>query len=106
DDKPWLFHLFNITGWWGVAWVTLGFGGQLMFTLRLTVQWLASEKNRKSVVPPAYWWFSLVGAMMLTVYFVWRQDIVGVLGQCFGWFIYLRNLYFIYRHEPEQELIA
>lgn len=106
DSRSVLFQFLNITDWIGVVWVSLGLAGQLMFAIRLTVQWLVSEKNRKSVVPEAYWWFSIAGAIMLLVYFIWRKDVVGVLGQAFGFFIYMRNLWFIYHHRPEQELIA
>jgi len=54
-----------------------------------------SEKQRESVVPEAFWWLSLVGGVFLFVYFVWRQDIVGVLGQSSGVVIYARNLWLI-----------
>ena len=92
-----LFALLNITSAVGVAWVALGFLGQLLFSGRMLVQWLASERSRRSVVPVAFWWMSLGGASMLLVYFVWRKDIVGVVGQATGWLIYLRNLRLIYR---------
>lgn len=92
-----LFAVLNITSAVGVAWVALGFLGQLLFTGRMLVQWLASERSRRSVVPVAFWWMSLGGATMLLVYFVWRKDIVGVVGQATGWLIYLRNLRLIHR---------
>lgn len=93
----WLNMLFNITSPAGIAWVALGLGGQLLFTGRMLVQWISSEKSRRSVVPVAFWWMSLVGATMLLVYFVWRRDIVGILGQATGWLIYIRNLVLIRR---------
>lgn len=92
-----LFAILNITSWAGVFWVALGLLGQVLFTGRMVVQWLVSEKKKRSVVPVAFWWMSLAGASMLLVYFVWRKDIVGVLGQSTGWFIYVRNLWLIYR---------
>ncbi len=92
-----LFALLNITSWAGVFWVGLGLMGQVLFTGRMVVQWLVSEKKKRSVVPVAFWWMSLGGATMLLVYFTWRKDIVGVLGQSTGWFIYVRNLWLIYR---------
>jgi len=95
-----LFRLFNITKPIGIAWVGLGLLGQVLFTGRMLVQWLASEKNRRSVVPTAFWWMSLAGGAMLFSYFVWRKDIVGVLGQSTGVFIYARNLILIYRPRP------
>ncbi len=97
QGRPWLFALFNISSWGNVAWVALGLLGQVLFTGRMVVQWLVSEKHRRSVVPVAFWWMSLAGATMLLVYFLWRRDIVGVLGQSTGWFIYVRNLWLIYR---------
>ena len=93
-----LFALFNITTWFGVLWVALGLLGQVLFTGRMLVQWLASEKEKRSVVPPMFWYMSLAGATMLLVYFVWRKDIVGVLGQSTGWAIYARNVYLIRQH--------
>ena len=94
--QSWWNRLLNITSPIGIAWVALGFLGQLLFTGRMLVQWLVSEKHRRSVVPPAFWWMSLGGASMLMVYFLWRRDIVGVVGQTTGWVIYLRNLWLIY----------
>jgi lipid-A-disaccharide synthase-like uncharacterized protein len=98
--QAWLAAVFNVTTPVGFLWVALGLGGQLVFTGRMLVQWLASEKKRRSVVPVSFWWMSLVGASMLTVYFIWRKDLIGVLGQGTGWAIYIRNLWLIYRHRP------
>ena len=95
--QRWWNRFLNVTSPIGIAWVGLGFLGQLMFTGRMLVQWLVSEKERRSVVPPVFWWMSLAGASMLLVYFIWRRDIVGVIGQTTGWIIYLRNLWLIYR---------
>ncbi len=95
--RGWFERLLNITSPAGVAWVTLGLLGQLVFTGRMLIQWLASEKSGRSVIPVAFWWLSLGGAVMLVVYFVWRRDIVGVVGQGTGLFIYARNLVLIRR---------
>lgn len=92
--------LFNVSSTFGYVWVTVGLLGQVLFTGRMVVQWLVSEKQNKSVVPPAFWWMSLIGSTMLVVYFLWRRDPIGVLGQAFGWFIYVRNLAMIYRPKP------
>ncbi|MEX0653899.1 MAG: lipid-A-disaccharide synthase N-terminal domain-containing protein [Phycisphaeraceae bacterium] len=96
-EQGWVFVIFNITTWAGVLWVAIGLTGQLLFTGRMVVQWLASEKHRRSVVPPVFWWLSLLGASMLLAYFLWRKDIVGVIGQGSGWLIYARNLWMIHR---------
>ena len=95
--QRWWNRLLNVTSPVGIAWVTLGFLGQALFAGRMLVQWLVSERRRRSVVPTVFWWMSLGGASMLLVYFVWRRDIVGVVGQATGWIIYLRNLWFIHR---------
>lgn len=89
--------LLNVTSPAGFLWVALGLLGQVLFTGRMVVQWLVSEKSRRSIVPPVFWWMSLIGATMLLVYFLWRKEPVGVLGQATGWFIYVRNLWLIYR---------
>lgn len=99
-QRRWWMRLLNITSPAGVAWVLLGFLGQALFTGRMLVQWLTSERHHRSVVPAAFWWLSLAGATMLLLYFVWRRDIVGVVGQAFGWAIYLRNLWLIHRPGP------
>jgi lipid-A-disaccharide synthase-like uncharacterized protein len=95
--RTFLFSLFNITHTAGIAWVAMGLLGQVLFTGRMVLQWLVSERHRRSVVPVGFWWMSLAGASMLLVYFIWRRDIVGVLGQSTGWIIYTRNLWLIYR---------
>jgi lipid-A-disaccharide synthase-like uncharacterized protein len=87
-----VFRALNITSWASLVWVCVGFAGQMAFFGRMMIQWLVSEKQKQSVVPEAFWWLSLFGGVTLFVYFVWRQDIVGVLGQCSGVVIYARNL--------------
>ena len=94
--KPWFYRLLNISSPIGFAWVLLGLLGQVLFTGRMVLQWLVSEKAKRSVVPVGFWWMSLAGASMLMVYFIWRRDVVGVLGQSAGWLIYVRNLWLIY----------
>ena len=96
------FRLLNISSPIGFAWVAMGLLGQVLFTGRMLLQWLVSERSKRSVVPVGFWWLSLVGASMLLVYFVWRRDIVGVLGQCAGWVVYGRNLWLIHRERQLQ----
>ncbi|MFY8217244.1 MAG: lipid-A-disaccharide synthase N-terminal domain-containing protein [Chthoniobacterales bacterium] len=93
----WLETVFNITSPVGILWVSVGLLGQILFTGRMLIQWFASEKSGRSVIPVAFWWMSLIGATMLLIYFIWRRDIVGVLGQATGWGIYVRNLVLIRR---------
>ena len=92
-----VFRLFNITGWFSLVWVGIGLGGQVAFFGRMLIQWIVSERRRESVVPEAFWWLSLSGGVCLFTYFVWRQDIVGVLGQTTGVVIYARNLRLIHK---------
>jgi lipid-A-disaccharide synthase-like uncharacterized protein len=79
--------------WWQV----LGYAGQALFTMRFVVQWIATERARKSVFPVAFWFFSIGGGLLLFGYALYRRDAVFILGQGFGVFVYLRNLYFVYR---------
>jgi lipid-A-disaccharide synthase-like uncharacterized protein len=79
------------------GWVILGFVGQFLFTMRFLIQWLASERAGRSVVPLAFWFFSIGGGVLLFIYAVYRADPVFVLGQGLGLLIYLRNLSFIVR---------
>ena len=94
------YSALNITSATGLFWVGLGLLGQVLFTGRMVIQWLASEKEKRSVIPDVFWWMSLGGATMLIIYFIWRVDIVGIIGQSTGWFIYVRNLWFIYAKPP------
>jgi lipid-A-disaccharide synthase-like uncharacterized protein len=87
-----LFRMFKVSSWGNLLWVGLGLAGQAAFSGRMLIQWIVSEKSRKSVVPAAFWYLSLFGALALFAYFVWRQDAVGVLGQAPGLVIYIRNL--------------
>ncbi|MEX2217234.1 MAG: lipid-A-disaccharide synthase N-terminal domain-containing protein [Phycisphaerales bacterium] len=97
--RNWIFPALNITSWVNLVWVGIGLGGQLAFSGRMLVQWLMSERRRKSVITESFWWFSMVGGLFLFSYFVWRQDPVGILGQATGIVIYARNLRLIYKHK-------
>jgi lipid-A-disaccharide synthase-like uncharacterized protein len=96
--RSWILKACNVTSYANLAWVAFGLGGQLVFAGRMIVQWLASEKSRKSVVPPAFWYMSLAGGLCLTAYFVWRHDLVGVLGQAMGLVVYVRNIRLLTLH--------
>ena len=77
--------------------IVVGFAGQGLFAMRFIIQWLTSEKQAKSVIPIAFWYFSIGGGSVLFLYAVWREDLVFMSGQGLGLFIYLRNLYFVRR---------
>lgn len=79
-----------------VAWLAVGFAGQVLFSLRFLVQWLRSERIRRSVIPREFWYFSLAGGATLLTYALHRQDPVFIVGQLGGLFIYARNLYFLH----------
>ncbi|KAB2882882.1 MAG: lipid-A-disaccharide synthase N-terminal domain-containing protein [Pseudorhodoplanes sp.] len=76
-------------------WVLLGVAAQILFTARFVVQWIASERAGRSVVPLAFWLLSIGGGALLLIYALYRKDPVFVLGQGFGVFVYLRNVYFV-----------
>ena len=78
-------------------WVLLGFTAQAMFSARFLVQWIASERAGRSVIPLAFWTFSIAGGVLLLAYALYRKDPVFIAGQGFGVFVYLRNLYFVLR---------
>lgn len=80
-------------------WIIVGFVGQSLFFMRFFVQWIASEKAGASIVPHAFWYFSLGGGLTLFAYALYRQDPVFIIGQSTGLFIYARNLYLIRRKE-------
>ena len=78
-------------------WVLLGFLAQAMFTMRFVVQWIASERAGRSIIPIGFWYFSIAGGVLLLIYALYRRDAVFIAGQAFGVFVYLRNLYFVLR---------
>jgi lipid-A-disaccharide synthase-like uncharacterized protein len=78
-------------------WVLVGFIAQGLFAMRFLVQWIASERAGRSVIPLAFWIFSIGGGLLLLVYALYRKDPVFIAGQAFGVFVYLRNLYFVLR---------
>lgn len=80
-------------------WVIIGFGGQMLFTARFLIQWIASERAGRSTVPIAFWWFSMGGGAVLLSYAIHRGDPVFILGQSMGVFIYARNLWLIRREK-------
>jgi len=99
-------HLQNIVVHWWLdtpvsekIWLGVGFLAQLMFSMRFIVQWIASERARRSIVPEAFWYFSVLGGAMLFAYAIYRMDPVFMLGQGMGLIIYARNIHFIRAHQ-------
>ena len=84
-----------------VGWLVLGFAGQALFSARFLVQWVVSERRRQSVIPTAFWYFSLAGGATLFAYALHIGDPVFILGQSAGVLIYSRNLYFIYKDRQQ-----
>lgn len=79
------------------VWLAVGLAGQALFTARFLLQWIASERARRSVMPIAFWYFSLAGGVVLLLYALHKRDPVFILGQAGGAVVYARNLYFLLR---------
>jgi len=81
------------------SWLILGLMGQALFSMRFLIQWIHSEKHKKSVIPTAFWYFSLAGGLTLLSYAILRQDPVFIIGQGMGLFVYIRNLMLIRKEQ-------
>ncbi len=95
-DEAHMFAWIGVDSWGEFGWVVFGLFGQILFAGRFIVQWIASEKARRSVVPVVFWYFSIGGGAVLFSYALWRGDPVFILGQSLGLFIYSRNLWLIH----------
>jgi lipid-A-disaccharide synthase-like uncharacterized protein len=83
-------------------WLVQGFIAQGLFSARFLVQWVASERAGKSVVPVVFWHLSIIGTVLLLAYAIYRKDPVFILGQSAGLVVYFRNLYLIRRQKNVQ----
>jgi len=83
---------FTILSPFEVAWLFIGFFGQFIFFLRFIVQWLASEKEKKVVVPTSFWYLSIAGTIVILIYSIHIHDIVFITAQILSLFIYARNI--------------
>ena len=81
------------------VWTTVGFVGQFTFGGRFILQWLVSEYKKKSHVPVAFWYLSLVGSIILLAYSIHRTEPIFILGFLLNSAIYIRNLHLIYKHK-------
>jgi lipid-A-disaccharide synthase-like uncharacterized protein len=88
------------------VWLGVGFLGTALFGSRFLVQWIASERSKRSVVPTLFWYLSLCGGLVLLSYAIYRGDPVFILGQAMGFFIYLRNIYLIFRERRQAVVTA
>ncbi|HWY13766.1 MAG TPA: lipid-A-disaccharide synthase N-terminal domain-containing protein [Rhizomicrobium sp.] len=78
-------------------WLAVGFAGQALFASRFIIQWFKSEMEGRSVIPLAFWYFSLGGGIVLLAYAIYKKDPVFIIGQASGLIVYGRNLYLIFR---------
>jgi lipid-A-disaccharide synthase-like uncharacterized protein len=96
--RMWVFRTLNITSWTSMVWIGIGLLGQVAFSGRMVLQWITSERHRRSVITESFWWFSLFGGLTLFSYFVWRADPIGILGQASGIVVYVRNIRLLRKH--------
>lgn len=98
--------LAKLTAWWAsltpdeLLWLCIGLFGQALFSARWLLQWFVTERSRRSTVPAAFWYLSLLGGLFVMAYGLHRLDPVILIGQ-FGVIIYARNLAFIRREQSE-----
>jgi len=87
-----------------MLWLGRGLAGQTLFMMRFIVQWIHSERQKKSVIPVSFWYFSLLGGATVLAYGFHRLDPVIIIGQLPGLFVYARNLMLIHRaHQTQSE---
>ncbi len=84
-------------------WIIFGFFGQFFFFMRFLVQWIESERQKKSVIPISFWYYSLGGSAVLAIYAIHIKDPVFILGQTLGFVIYIRNLMLIKKERENLE---
>ncbi|MFD2251778.1 lipid-A-disaccharide synthase-like uncharacterized protein [Pseudochelatococcus lubricantis] len=86
------------------VWLALGLLGQALFSARFLVQWIASERAGRSVVPVAFWFFSIGGGFITLIYGIVQREPVIILGQSLSLFIYARNLMLIVNERRRRRL--
>ena len=84
-----------------IIFLIIGFSGQAVFASRFIIQWIYSERKGESSIPLIFWYLSIIGGLGLLTYAIFRKDPVIIVGQCFGIFIYLRNLILIYNKKND-----
>tara|TARA_B100000674_G_C37844572_1_gene916990 strand:- start:472 stop:762 length:291 start_codon:yes stop_codon:yes gene_type:complete len=96
-----MISYFQSLSTYEISFLIIGFLGQAIFASRFIVQWILSEKKGQSYIPVVFWYLSIFGGSALLIYAIFRKDPVIILGQSFGIFIYLRNLYLIYKSKND-----
>jgi lipid-A-disaccharide synthase-like uncharacterized protein len=100
------FAIIAATPWYHITltpWKIVGLVGSAIFGLRFLIQWIASERARRSVIPVGFWECSALGSILTLSYFIiYRHDSVGILQTALPLPIYLRNLYFRWTHHHAQ----
>ncbi|MEO1193947.1 MAG: lipid-A-disaccharide synthase N-terminal domain-containing protein [Pseudomonadota bacterium] len=86
-----------------IIWLIIGFTGQALFSARFIIQWIVSERAKKSLIPTAFWLFSIGGGSVMLIYAIYREDPVFICGQAGGLLIYARNLWFIIKDAKSKE---
>lgn len=84
-----------------VIWLCIGFAGQALFGLRFLVQWLSSEKRRKSIIPLSFWYFSIAGSAVLICYAIHQREPVFIAGEVVSLLIFSRNLQLVMRRSTK-----
>ena len=95
-------HVLDPRTWHWDMLALLGFCGQALFASRFIIQWIASERRKRSHIPVQFWWLSLGGGLIVTIYGLLRRDPVIIFGQAPGLIVYARNLVLIHRHAERQ----
>ena len=92
-----MISFFNNLTFYEIIFLIVGFVGQGLFASRFIVQWIYSERKGESHIPIIFWYLSIFGGIGLLTYAIFRKDPVIILGQSFGIFVYIRNLFLIYK---------
>jgi lipid-A-disaccharide synthase-like uncharacterized protein len=94
----WLIHSIVLAFIVVTPWKIVGWTGSAVFSIRFVLQWIASERAKKSIIPIGFWECSLLGSLLALSYFaIYRRDSVGVIMTLVPLPLYIRNLYLKWR---------